>query len=600
MNLKSAFARKIVYLVILVAMLVPLFLLGQPAAGKNDRGGQLAEMRNRFNMAESDLGDISPASETMKLASLGLRGVAATLLWNKAHDYGVRHEWDRLKATLNNIALLQPHFDRVWEFQAWNLAYNVSTEFDDYRQRYAMVREGTDYLTRGVNQNKNATRLVWYTGWFYGQKMGMADEKKQFREMFADDEQAHESLLKQNIAIDSPEALGPLGKPDNWLVGRLWLNRGYDLYDSGVKITRQTPINFLETGPKWRFKHAEAIEKEGYLDEKAQTAWELASEDWARFGERSIPTTSPFTIKLDRVEELTRLQQEKVEEFESITSEFREEALRKNVAGMSELEQRIIASDKEDLTEAEQWDQYRFSLMAEPSRDQLARMTPGKDRLRAISLAGEIAGLQQRMDKTRGMQKQINYVYWKTLAIAEQEERTVQARRLIYEAERANEDAEPDLAQSLYEQAFELWAQIFDDYPILTIDDSAEDLRESIRRYAVTIDSEDFGDDFPLQTFVEMMDNKEGRVDHEAYERVRKSQAELVERRSMELQAEEERRIDESEEAMTDSDKAGSDAADSDTSEEESDEDSVDEPEADKSQPEPVPEDIAEPQDPSE
>ena len=64
----------------------------------------------------------------------------------------------------------------------------------------------------------------------------------------------HEELLKENIAVDSPEARGPLGKPDNWLVGRLWLNRGYDLVDSGIKIRRQTPLNFFETGPKWRIK----------------------------------------------------------------------------------------------------------------------------------------------------------------------------------------------------------------------------------------------------------------------------------------------------------------------------------------------------------
>ena len=59
----------------MLAMLIPLFLLGQPAGGKRDPGGQLSVMRHDFNIAESDLGEISPASETMKLASLGLRGV---------------------------------------------------------------------------------------------------------------------------------------------------------------------------------------------------------------------------------------------------------------------------------------------------------------------------------------------------------------------------------------------------------------------------------------------------------------------------------------------------------------------------------------------
>ena len=61
-------------------MLIPLYLLGQPAGGQGDLGGRLSVMRHQFNIAESDLGEISPASETMKLASLGLRGVAECAL----------------------------------------------------------------------------------------------------------------------------------------------------------------------------------------------------------------------------------------------------------------------------------------------------------------------------------------------------------------------------------------------------------------------------------------------------------------------------------------------------------------------------------------
>ena len=249
MNLSTAFGRKIIYLVVLVAMLIPLYLFGQPSDGSAGSGGQLATMREDLNLAESDLGEISPASATMKLASLGLRGVAATQLWEKAHEYHKNHEWDRLKAALNQIALLQPHFDKVWEYQAHNLAYNVSAQFDDYRQRYEMVGEGTEYLVRGVRQNRKAPRLIWYTGWFYGQKLGMSDEKRQFRRLFADDDMQHEKLERQGIAVT--DAHGPNGKPDNWLVGQLWLEHGYKLVDAGVRIRRQTPINFYETGPKW-------------------------------------------------------------------------------------------------------------------------------------------------------------------------------------------------------------------------------------------------------------------------------------------------------------------------------------------------------------
>lgn len=546
MNRTSNFRRKLIYIVVLLAMLLPLYKLGQPSSG--DGGGELSKLRHKYNISESDLGEISPASETMKLATLGLRGVAATLLWNRAHEYKVLHEWDRLKATLNNIALLQPHFEKVWEHQAHNLAYNVSTEFDDYRQRYEMVREGTEFLSRGVRQNREAPRLVWYTGWFYGSKMGMADEKRQFRRLFSEDEVLHESLIEQDIAVDSPEARGPLGKPDNWLVGRLWLNYGYELVDSGVAINRQTPLNFYETGPKWRIKHAEAIEKEGILDDRAENAWQMGAEDWSRFGNRSIPTTSPFTIKLDGLDDLYLRREEKLEEFGKLIGTAYDTYLESRIANTSPKRQAILRKKAVDQSRSER--EYVKGFYGTISRelDSIARDSEPKVRLRAVQLIGELSDIDERFRKTDGYRTQINYPYWKALANAEQESRTVRARKLIYDAEAANEQAELDKAIDLYEQAFGVWEEIFDDYPILTIDDSAEDLFRSVRRYMTLIDSEEIPDDFPLKTFVEMM-GYEGSVNPARYAEVRLEAEENLKQRQLEVEAEELRREQELEEA---------------------------------------------------
>jgi hypothetical protein len=549
MNQSTAFRRKIIYLVILVATLVPLYLLGQPSDGTATSGGQLATMREEFGIAESDLGEISPASETMKLVSLGLRGVAATLLWEQAHKYRVLHEWDRLKASLNQIALLQPHYDKVWEHQAHNLAYNVSIEFDDYRQRYEMVREGTEFLTRGVRQNRQAPRLIWYTGWFYGQKIGMSDEKRQFRRLFADDEVLHESLANQGIAVDSSEALGPLGKPDNWLVGRLWLQRGYDVVDSGVKIRRQTPLNFYETGPKWSFNHAEAIENEGILDQNAERAWTKASEDWDRFGQRSIPTTSAFTIKLGALDDLIQQRADKIEEFRELAGDVYETARQQKIEELPIDLKKVFDKDPEDRTDAGKQMISTINSMIAPDMLEVSKKLPEAKQLTAIQIVDEIADLDERISKTEGYRNQINYVYWESLALAEQEERTVRARKLIYDAEQANADAELDRAIELYEQAFAIWAEIFDDYPILTIDDSAEDLFDSIRRYMIAIDSQELPDDFPLKTFAELMNDEQGINEAERYEEVRQQQKEATERRRRELAEEERRREREAEAA---------------------------------------------------
>ena len=548
---RNTIRRKVIYLAILVAMLIPLYLLGQPA-DRNDAGGQLSAMRLKYDIAESNLGEISPSSETMKLASLGLRGVAATMLWSKANQFQIEHEWDRHRATVNNIALLQPHFEKVWEYQAHNLTYNISKEFDDYRQRYEMVREGSEFLIGGVRQNRNAPRLVWYTGWFYGAKIGMADEKRQFRRLFREDEVGHENLLDENIPVDSPEARGPDGRPDNWLVGRLWLNEGYDLVDSGVPVRRQTPLNFFETGPKWRIKHAESIESEGVLDDGALTAWQLAAEDWSKFGNRSIPTTAAFTIKLDQLDELKQQKAEKLQQFRELAPEVYDARYRANYEALGQQGKDLLAKKESDLNfvEVELVEKYRAGLV--PPLMPLVEQFPQQKRLRAVELVDQINDLEERIIKTRGYREQINYGYWKSLAQAEQEERTVRARKLVFDAEAANAKADPFTAKELYEEAFALWAEIFDDYPVLTIDDTAEDLARSIRRYFVLVDSDELPDDFPLKTFAELM-GEYGEVPANAYAEVRASQKRKAEQRKREL--EEAERLLEQREGDLDEDK---------------------------------------------
>jgi hypothetical protein len=499
---RSVLRRKMVYLAILVAMLLPLYLMGQPSSGPNDPGGQLSAMRLKYEIAESKLGDISPSSETMKLASLGLRGVAATMLWSKANNYQIEHEWDRHRATVNNLTLLQPHFPKVWEYQAHNLTYNVSKEFDDYRQRYEMVREGSEFLIQGVRQNRKATRLIWFTGWFYGSKIGMADEKRQFRRLFADDEIAHQRLQDQGIQVDSPEALAPNGKPDNWLVGRLWLRYGYDLVDSGVEIKGQFPLNFFETGPKGRLKHAEAIESEGVLDEGAVTAWQLAHKDWVEFGNRSMPTTARFTVKLDQLEEMKRERSEKIQAFRDLVPDLYDQARQKLVSELDERFTKLYQADPKTLVATERGLRENLIIGLEPDRKTLLPSVASTSHLKAIELIDGITDLDERIQKTVG--------YCNQTAEAEQEERTVKARRLIFDAEKAYEKANLDEAIKLYEEAFGIWATIYKDYPILTTDESAESVFRSIRRYMVAIDSEDFPDGFPLLLFAEMMAEGQG------------------------------------------------------------------------------------------
>ena len=132
MSPRSAFRRKIIYLVVIAVLLAGLAGLGRP-------GGKLAQLREEHELSQAQLGQIDPTSEAIKLATLGLRGLAANILWEKAIRYKKIKDWTNFSATLIQITKLQPNFIDVWEFHAHNLSFNTSVEYDDFRFRYHWV-----------------------------------------------------------------------------------------------------------------------------------------------------------------------------------------------------------------------------------------------------------------------------------------------------------------------------------------------------------------------------------------------------------------------------------------------------------------------------
>ena len=160
--------------------------------------------------------------------------MATNLLWTKADGYKRTESWDKLSATLNQIAKLQPNYISVWEFQAHNLSYNVSAEFDDYRSRYHWVKKGLEFLLEGTKYNQRNPRLFWSLGWFTGHKIGRSDEHVQFRRLFRQDTDFHNTLMDY---VNMNNARGPDGYPDNWLVAYLWYLQSEAVVDKGVPVT---------------------------------------------------------------------------------------------------------------------------------------------------------------------------------------------------------------------------------------------------------------------------------------------------------------------------------------------------------------------------
>ena len=181
MSEKKIFYRKLIYIAVIVALLYPLSLLSQPAT-RESTGGALASLRQEHKLSQADLGEIDPSSVTMRLATLGLGNIAVNILWDRANEYKKKEDWISLEATLKQIVKLQPNFFKVWDYQAHNLSFNISAEFDDYHDRYMYVIEGIHFLREGVEKNESEPRLLNRIGWYLAQKIGRADEHRLARQ----------------------------------------------------------------------------------------------------------------------------------------------------------------------------------------------------------------------------------------------------------------------------------------------------------------------------------------------------------------------------------------------------------------------------------
>ena len=82
-----AFTRKIIYITLIAGLLIPLSYVARPASVEPQSGGHIANLRDEFRLSQGQMTEVDPASETMKLASLGMRGVAVNLLWMQATEY---------------------------------------------------------------------------------------------------------------------------------------------------------------------------------------------------------------------------------------------------------------------------------------------------------------------------------------------------------------------------------------------------------------------------------------------------------------------------------------------------------------------------------
>jgi hypothetical protein len=291
--------RKLIYMVGIVLLLIPIVGLGLPeGAQQDDVRGLLASIRTEENLGQSTFGNVDPASSSMTLVLFGFRGIAASMLWYEADELRSQKNWSELERTAESIVLLQPHFWNVWDSQAWNLAYNVSAEFDDVRDRFFWVKRGAKFLENGVLRNSKVPELYHYMGEFVGRKIGYSDEKDKFRQYFVHDpDEAYDPDGKPDND-GSPEddwidnlpdpSINPgtyfksLQSMDNYLLAREWYREANRVLmdEANGEQHKMADILFRASPYKSTMEYARARAREGLFDETNRAAWADALAAW--------------------------------------------------------------------------------------------------------------------------------------------------------------------------------------------------------------------------------------------------------------------------------------------------------------------------------
>ena len=500
MNPHHTLRRKIVYLVWMAVLLVPVYWLSRPAVvgapgGTSDPGGVLAQLRDRHHLAQSSLGEIDPASETMKLATMGMRGIAVTVLWEKANQCKMKKDWDALSALYEQMAKLQPNFVAVWRHQGWNLSYNCSAEFDDYHEKYRWVMRGINYLIEGIRYNGRQPILQWDVGFFISHKIGRSDEKKLFRRLFPADDEFHQNR--------------PQSDRDNWLVGCEWFREAERLVDEkGARLIGQGPIIYRSDAAMSLMYYADALETDGIFGEVAKRAWRNAGNAWQRYSEVELPTTERL-IRLADYEFYDGQAKKLRGELDNFQTGLRDKLKAEKRARLTAAQREALEIPEAKRTSKQATAAYEAEAILTVSDAEMAQHFTGDVRKKALDLVVKITAATEMAGDILRTREIVNFDYWRMRALMEQQDDTLRARAAVYDGNQALAEARLTAAKQAFEKGFASWRKVLDAYPKMCGDKrTSDDLKDDIEHYRQTLKQldEPFPKNFILADMVKKPD----------------------------------------------------------------------------------------------
>jgi hypothetical protein len=530
MNSKS-FIRKVIYIVLIGALLIPLSLISRPATvGKagdqSAKGGKLAQLRDSYGLSQTRVSEIDPTSETMKLLSLGLRGLAVNLLWLQAMEDKRVENYAQLESTLNALVKIQPNFVKVWEFQAHNISYNISMEFDDFESRYHWVKKGIKFLTGGIGYNRTDHRITDNLGMFTGMKIGNADEKVQYRRLFRKDREFQDEM---SSFID-PDAYDTrqFGH-DHWLMAYYWYDKSRVLVDEMSGQPYTSDIIFYSRQPSQKRSQASSLQKEFRSDEQIQQIWNSAREEWEAFGRRPLRNSQGSEITLSNLAETSEGVQRLRDQLDELVPGARSEFVNKvkSEYRLEEADKALLEKPSDQRTDEENVRARALLQQISNTNDsvdilvfqQVEKINPAK-MTEARDLLNQVISERQKLLAIDRNQGTANFAYWVVRNEAESTDGAIDAHQKLFDAnelyrkslfddEYILQNGEKKIlrrgAISVFMDSFSAWADLLEKYPRLNEGDLAGILIDEMSGFQdiLKVSSAAWPMNFPLQKLID-------------------------------------------------------------------------------------------------
>jgi tetratricopeptide (TPR) repeat protein len=115
-------------------------------------------------------GALKPGEFAGTLMLGGFRGLACDLLWMRAQNAKEHDHFYESVALADSITKIQPRFEQIWEYMAWDMAYNIAHEVEDDGGQWAWFLAGLEVNVRGILRNTQGERLVRHLAWMFHHK----------------------------------------------------------------------------------------------------------------------------------------------------------------------------------------------------------------------------------------------------------------------------------------------------------------------------------------------------------------------------------------------------------------------------------------------